>query len=159
VSHHVVTGIWTQDLPEEQSVLLTAEPSLQPPATGFLIGQKLTHWINNLTKVLCKQVILTLWVAAPLGVETPSPSPSPSPTPTPTPYFIASRLPAHDYTTNTLGASSSVNFSWKYPHMHVRPKTHSLYSSPSDSASIQVNNEELTITSPSLISLALKGPL
>jgi hypothetical protein len=30
MSHHVVAGIWTRDLWEEQSVLLTVEPSLQP---------------------------------------------------------------------------------------------------------------------------------
>ena len=30
VSHHVVAGIWTQDLSEEQSVLLPAELSHQP---------------------------------------------------------------------------------------------------------------------------------
>jgi hypothetical protein len=34
VSHHVVAGIRTQDLQEEQPVLLTAEQSLQPLNDG-----------------------------------------------------------------------------------------------------------------------------
>jgi hypothetical protein len=36
VSHHVVAGIWTQDLRKKQSVLLTAEPSLQPKTLFIL---------------------------------------------------------------------------------------------------------------------------
>jgi hypothetical protein len=37
VSHHVVAGNRTQDLFEEQSVLLTTEPSLQPQERKFLL--------------------------------------------------------------------------------------------------------------------------
>ena len=38
VSHHVVAGIWTQDLRKSsQWVLLTAEPSLQPHHACFLL--------------------------------------------------------------------------------------------------------------------------
>jgi hypothetical protein len=37
VSHHVVAGNWTQDLSEEQSELLTAEPSLQPPTILLIV--------------------------------------------------------------------------------------------------------------------------
>jgi hypothetical protein len=36
VSHHVVTGNWTQEPLEEQSLLLTTEPSLQLSCSSFM---------------------------------------------------------------------------------------------------------------------------
>jgi hypothetical protein len=55
VSHHVVAGNWTQDLLEEQSVLLTAEPSLQPRFWFFYYWKKLCVY-------LCVCIYLYLYV-------------------------------------------------------------------------------------------------
>jgi hypothetical protein len=46
VSHHVVSGNWTQDLLEEQPVVLTIEPSLQPsfPFLYVIAGILFQEW-------------------------------------------------------------------------------------------------------------------
>jgi len=46
VSHHVVAGNWTQDLWKSSQVLLTAEPSLQPPHVFFCFGIILSYWFG-----------------------------------------------------------------------------------------------------------------
>jgi hypothetical protein len=67
VSHHVVAGILNSGPSEEQSVLLTTEPSLQPPSPLFLIAVIVflgyhssgatSFWVHSY--ILCRQDILS----------------------------------------------------------------------------------------------------
>jgi hypothetical protein len=52
VSHHVVAGIWTQDLQKSSRVLLPVEPSHQPPALPSTLTS--IHFSLSLTQYLCR---------------------------------------------------------------------------------------------------------